>query len=104
MDTGRIDVHTHLLPGIDDGCPSFDDSLQCARTLVAAGYTQAFCTPHIWPTLPHNTIDNVRQWTSKLQERFDAAGIPLKLAPGGENNLLCAWPAMKELPRERIRT
>lgn len=104
MDTGRIDVHTHLLPGIDDGCPSFEDSLLCARTLLAAGYTHAFCTPHIWPTLPKNTIANVRDWTTKLQARLDEAGLPLKLAPGGEINLLWGWPAMKELSREQIVT
>src|SRR5438552_10759566 len=104
MDTGRSDVHTHLLPGIDDGCPSVDDSLQCARTLVAAGYTHAFCTPHIWPTLPRNTIDNVKQWTGELQAHLDSAGVPLKLTPGGEINLLWGWPAMQELTREQIVT
>jgi protein-tyrosine phosphatase len=104
MTTGRVDVHTHLLPGIDDGCPSFDDSLQCARTLVAAGYTHAFCTPHIWPTLPKNTIENVTQWTNELQSRLDAAGIPLRLSPGGEINLLWGWPAMRELRRDQIVT
>jgi len=104
MDTGRIDVHTHLLPGIDDGCPSFEDSILCARSLIAAGYTHVFCTPHIWPTLPKNTIENVREWTAALQARFDAAALPLKLSPGGEHNLLWAWPAMKELKREQIVT
>src|SRR5262245_1928912 len=104
MDTGRIDVHTHLLPGVDDGCPGFEDSLECARTLVAAGYTHAFCTPHIWPTLPKNTIENVKQWTSELQARIDNAGILLKLAPGGEINLLWGWPAMEKLSRDEIVT
>ena len=50
--TGRIDVHSHLLPGLDDGCVSLDESLACARRLVAEGYTHSFCTPHIWPNLP----------------------------------------------------
>lgn len=104
MDTGRIDVHTHLLPGVDDGCPSFDDALECARTLVAAGYSHAFCTPHIWPTLPSNTIENVRGWTADFQEQLDSAGVPLKVAPGGEINLLWGWPAMEKQSREQIVT
>ena len=104
MTTGRIDVHTHLLPGIDDGCRSFDDSLQCARTLVGAGYTHAFCTPHIWPTLPENPLDNVKRWTSELQWRLVAAGGPLRLSPGGEINLLWSWPAMRKLSRDQIVT
>ncbi len=45
---GRIDVHSHLLPGIDDGCKTVEESIGCARVLVANGYTHAFCTPHIW--------------------------------------------------------
>jgi protein-tyrosine phosphatase len=104
MQTGRIDVHAHLLPGIDDGCATVDEALQCARTLVSAGYTHAFCTPHIWPSFPRNTIDNVRRWTADLQAKIDGAGIPLMLAPGGEINLMSVWPAMLELPREQIVT
>jgi protein-tyrosine phosphatase len=72
--------------------------------LVAAGYTHAFCTPHIWPTLPRNTIDNVKQWTNELQAQLDTAGIPLKLTPGGELNLLWGWPALRGLSREQIVT
>jgi len=85
--TGRIDVHSHLLPGIDDGCECLDDSLQCARAMVAAGYTHSFCTPHIWPTFPGNTVDAIPAWTSALQIELDRASIPLKLIPGGEINL-----------------
>src|ERR1041384_1125695 len=86
MTTGRIDVHSHLLPGIDDGCQSLEESLACARTLVAAGYTHSFCTPHIWPNLPNNTIANITERTGQLQVELDRAKIPLRLIPGGEMN------------------
>lgn len=85
--TGRIDVHSHLLPGVDDGCKSLDDSLNCARRLVAAGYTHSFCTPHIWPDLPHNTIDGITERVATLQTALNAASVSLKLFPGGELNL-----------------
>ena len=39
MAAGRIDVHSHLLPGVDDGCKSVEESIACARVLVANGYT-----------------------------------------------------------------
>jgi protein-tyrosine phosphatase len=84
---GRIDVHCHLLPGIDDGCQTPAESIACAAALVAAGYTHSFCTPHIWPSVPHNTVANIPNYVAQLQERFDDANVPLKLLSGGELNL-----------------
>ncbi|CAN5627692.1 protein tyrosine phosphatase [soil metagenome] len=101
---GRIDVHTHLLPGIDDGCTSVAASLQCARILVQAGYTHAFCTPHIWPSLPGNNVGSISPRVAHLQLHLDKNEIPLRLIPGGETNLHAMWPAIKQLPREQIVT
>jgi protein-tyrosine phosphatase len=84
--TGRIDVHSHLLPGIDDGCKTIEESLACARLMVEAGYTHSFCTPHIWPAYA-NSIKSVPQKVTALQGELDRAGIALKLIPGGEINL-----------------
>lgn len=87
MTPGLIDVHSHLLPGIDDGCKTVDESITCARMMVDAGYTHAFCTPHIWANLPGNTVRAIPDRVAALQAEFDRAGIPLKLHPGGELNL-----------------
>ena len=84
--TGRIDVHSHLLPCIDDGCASLAESLDCARRMVAAGYTDSFCTPHYWPNLKTSPT-TVPKWTCELQVALDAAGISLRLHPGAEINL-----------------
>ena len=84
---GRVDVHSHLLPGIDDGCQTVEDSLACARVLVGEGYTHGFCTPHVWPNLPENTAANIRRRVGELQAALDAESIPLRLLPGGEINL-----------------
>jgi len=84
--TGRIDVHSHILPGVDDGCANVAESIECGRMLVAAGYTHSCCTPHVWPGFEYMCRDNVVKWTSALQHEFDAAGVALKLIPGGEHN------------------
>lgn len=42
-----IDVHTHLLPGVDDGSPSFDISLPVLERFAAEGVTTLVCTPHL---------------------------------------------------------
>jgi protein-tyrosine phosphatase len=84
---GRIDVHSHLIPGVDDGCQTLDESLECARLLVNEGYTHSFCTPHVWPSLPLNTPANIRRMVADLQIALEHAHIPLRVLPGGEINL-----------------
>lgn len=101
---GRFDVHAHLLPGVDDGCPSVDESLACARLMVDAGYRMAFCTPHIWPGFPENTWPNVRRWTRELQHAVEEAGLPLRLYPGGEINIQATLPAILGWQKEDVPT
>lgn len=96
---GRIDVHSHLLPAVDDGCKTVEESTQCARMLVDAGYSHCFCTPHLWPNTPHITRESVPLMTAKLQQNLDEAGIPLKLLPGGELNL---QPGVMDLPEKQL--
>ncbi len=84
---GRIDVHAHLLPGVDDGCRTVEDSLECARRLVGMGYSHCFCTPHVWPNLPGNNPREIARRTADLQAELDRGGVPLEVLPGGEINL-----------------
>ena len=99
--SGRFDVHSHLLPGIDDGCETIEESIQCATRLVAAGYTHSFCTPHIWPDLPHNAVSTIPAMVIRLQAALDEAQVPLRLYPGGEINLRAATTSMD---REQLVT
>ena len=85
--SGRIDVHSHLLPGVDDGCATLADSLNCARMMVDAGYTHSFCTPHIWPNLPNNKPSVIAEKVAELQRALDDNFIALTLLPGGELNM-----------------
>lgn len=99
--TGRIDVHSHLLPGIDDGCATLEDSLTCAKMLVEAGYTHSFCTPHIWPSLPENHGAQIAARVQALQARLVEKQIPLTLLPGGELNMTEQTPRLR---REEVMT
>src|SRR4051812_7484366 len=85
---GFIDVHSHLLPGIDDGCPIIADSLECIRLLKDAGFVGSICTPHFLPTIyPENLPDFVRERTAALQREVDAAGLDYRLWAGAEVRL-----------------
>ena len=52
-----IDLHCHLLPGIDDGATDLEDALAMARVACADGITTLACTPHIYPGLYDNTAE-----------------------------------------------
>ena len=66
-----IDLHCHLLPGIDDGARDLGVSLEMARLAVADGVKVIACTPHILPGLYENTGPQIRQATQALQQVLD---------------------------------
>ena len=82
-----IDLHCHILPGIDDGAADLGTSLQMARAAVADGVTTIACTPHILPGLYHNTGPRIREATSQLQAALDQHHIPLRLVTGADVHL-----------------
>ncbi len=82
---GRIDSHSHILPGIDDGCPDIEASLACVRQFIAAGYVGTICTPHVIPkAYPENTPERIRTWVTALQAEITQEGLEYQVWPGGE--------------------
>ncbi len=49
MGLGFVDLHLHLLPGVDDGCKTLDESLEMARVLIGLGFTTVAPSPHNRP-------------------------------------------------------
>ncbi len=83
-----IDLHSHLLPGIDDGARSLEMSLEMARQAVDAGTTMMACTPHIYPGLYMNDAAGIAGHIKNLQAELDANGIALKLTRGADAHLV----------------
>ncbi len=79
-----IDFHCHLLPALDDGAITIDDSLAMARALAEFGYTTVCCTPHCIKGYYDLTPQKVRDATLMLQADLDSANIRLELRPGME--------------------
>jgi protein-tyrosine phosphatase len=78
-----IDLHAHLLPGIDDGPATIEGSIGLARAALAAGTTRIAATPHIdrhFDVDPHEIPGRVRE----LRGALDEAGIELEVVAGGE--------------------
>jgi len=78
-----IDLHTHILPGIDDGARTLDDALEMARALVADGVTTVAATPHVRDDYP-TSADVMLRAVDALRGVLDEAGIPLILLPWAE--------------------
>jgi protein-tyrosine phosphatase len=78
-----IDLHSHILPGVDDGPPTVEGSLELARAAVAAGTRTILATPHI---NDDRSIDAARvaAGLEVLRPALAAAEIPLDVLPGGE--------------------
>jgi protein-tyrosine phosphatase len=83
-----IDLHCHILPGIDDGAPDLSMSLQMAKAFVDDGVTHVACTPHILPGVYHNSGPQIRQAVQELQLALDHYGIPLRLVTGADNHVV----------------
>ncbi|MEC9344351.1 MAG: CpsB/CapC family capsule biosynthesis tyrosine phosphatase [Pseudomonadota bacterium] len=79
-----IDLHSHILPAIDDGAPSVDTALEMARIAVADGITHLACTPHIVPGLYDNDAAGIEAATASLADALDHAGIGLVLFAGAD--------------------
>jgi protein-tyrosine phosphatase len=80
-----VDLHCHILPGVDDGPPAMDDALALCRMMVRDGFTDIVATPHMlgrWET--SNVPADIRLAVTQLQQELDAHHIPLNIYPGGE--------------------
>lgn len=97
-----IDLHCHLLPGIDDGAPDIETALEMARIAVGDGITVTACTPHIYPGLYNNNGPDILRRVEALQAVLVEAAIPLKLVAGCDAHLTPTMVA--ELDRGHIPT
>jgi protein-tyrosine phosphatase len=82
-----IDLHCHMLPGIDDGAGDLATSLAMARAAVADGIRITACTPHIYPGLYENDAAGIRAATQRLSKVLRDEGIALSLVCGADTHL-----------------
>jgi protein-tyrosine phosphatase len=77
-----IDLHSHILPGIDDGARDLDAALDIARMAVDDGIEVMACTPHFMPGMYDNTAVDVRQRVADLNQHLIENNIDLALVTG----------------------
>ena len=84
MQAPFVDIHCHLLPGIDDGARDEDAALAMARMAVADGIRTIIVTPHQQGIYAANRGDDIRRRTTEFQQRLTRTGIPLTVLPGAD--------------------
>lgn len=88
-----VDIHNHILPGIDDGAPTMGHAVEMARQAVACGTDTLIATPHqTWASRLSCPSDWVRGMVAELQSVLDKERVPLKIVPGVEIRLTADFP------------
>lgn len=82
-----LDLHCHLLPGIDDGAVDLAMSLRMARMAVDDGIRTVACTPHIYPGMYDNDGPGIRAAIAALRRELEENAIPLILVEGADVHL-----------------
>jgi protein-tyrosine phosphatase len=80
----HVDLHFHLLPGVDDGPADLDESLDLARAALRAGTGTVVATPHVRPDLGLTDAREILERVRELRTALAAAGLPLEITCGGE--------------------
>ncbi len=72
---GHVDIHSHLLPGIDDGAKTFEDTLRLTRAMQDMGIQELITTPHIIQHVWDNTHETILTKKKSTQEELKRNGI-----------------------------
>jgi protein-tyrosine phosphatase len=82
-----IDIHCHILPGVDDGAGTMEDSIAMAKAAVHGGIDTIIATPHHLNGSYDNEKAAIINHTAALNERLQREGVPLTILPGQETRL-----------------
>lgn len=101
---GSIDIHCHILPGLDDGADTLEHAIRMAMMAVDSGVSHVVCTPHCSASDRNlsSRIERIRRSVGALGGELDRLGIPLTLHTGME--LLCDGGLARALERGEVLT
>lgn len=81
-----IDLHTHILPGLDHGAGDWAEAIEMCRIAVADGITTLAATPHVSEVFPNST-GRIEETVAELRRRLADAGIDLDVVAGGDYHI-----------------
>jgi len=84
-----IDIHCHILPGVDDGAADTAESLEMARMAASDGIQTLVASPHSLNGVYENNVEQIRNNVAQLQGEINREGLPLTLCTGSDAHI-CA--------------
>ena len=79
-----VDLHSHLLPGIDDGSPDLETSVYLIQKLNSLGFSKFICTPHIFKDLYPNSADTILPALALVENALKEKNADIKVAAAAE--------------------
>jgi protein-tyrosine phosphatase len=80
-----VDIHSHLLPGIDDGSPDVEQSVFLIKSLHELGFSKFICTPHIFKELYPNTPETISGALAAAKEALTIANVNVVISAAAEH-------------------
>jgi len=87
-----IDLHAHILPGLDDGPENMEESVELCRIAAADGIRIVVATPHMFDGLHRVSRGDVLAGVNALRERLESEGIALEILPGADTHVTRELP------------
>jgi protein-tyrosine phosphatase len=101
-ESGMIDIHSHILPGLDDGARDMDEAIRMCSIAVEDGITQIVATPHHLNEAFYNLKNTVADAVASLNEALRKHNVDVTVLPGSDVHL--GTNLFDELMAERIMT
>jgi protein-tyrosine phosphatase len=80
----EVDLHSHLLPGIDDGAKTLEDSIELIKRLETLGFKELITTPHIMADLYPNTPEIIQAKLKEVRAAVKKEGIQINISAAAE--------------------
>ena len=88
------DIHSHLIPGIDDGSPSMEVTIELLKKFISLGYKKVITTPHVMSDYYLNTPEIINQGLENVRKSIEENQLEIKIEAAAEYNL---EPSFEEL-------
>jgi protein-tyrosine phosphatase len=93
-----IDLHSHILPGVDDGARTLEASVEMGRAAVEDGISTIAATPHVRDDYP-TSVEVMERLVHEVRAALEEAGVPVAIRPGGE----VAFDRLSKLGADEVR-
>lgn len=92
-----VDIHSHILPGIDDGAKDELESIAFIKEIIALGFKKVICTPHIFKSLYPNTSESIKTALAKIDLLIKRLNLSIEITAAAEYMIDETFDMNKEL-------